>query len=223
MRIDKVHDYILFELDKASRGYVDHEKIDLVLDHQQMVEFSALFPAAGMSQQLHDDLAPFKKNAVYTAEDYVAGENKTGPDGIVVLPGDYLHLLHVRTDTERLEVLNDNEVGDRLDSVIIDAPFAVREGVGGTSNTVAFTAPYLQLYPKEGKAITVTYLKRPAAPNYAYTIVNRATVFDAANSTDLEWNDEATMRIINRTLAALGVHLQAGDVVQLMEAKTSGQ
>lgn len=220
MRIDKVHQYILFELDKASRGYVSPAQIDLVLDMQQMVEFSMLFPAAGMYQQIHDDLAPFKKTVTYTAEDYVAGENKTGPDGIVVLPADYLHLLHVRTDTERIEVLNDNEVGDRLDSVIIDSTFAVRAGVGGTSNTVAFTTQYLQLYPKVGKAVTVNYLSRPAVPNYAYTIVDRATVFDAANSTNLEWNDEATMRIIFRTLSALGVHLQAGDVTQLMENKS---
>lgn len=222
MRIDKVHQYILFELDKASRGYVSPEQIDLVLDMQQMVEFAALAPKAGMYQQIHDDLGPFKKTVTYTAEDYDGG-NKTGPDGIVVLPADYLHLLHVRTDTERIEVLNDNEVGDRLDSVIIDSTFAVRQGVGGTSNTIAFTTPYLQLYPKTGKALTVSYLSRPAVPNYAYTIVDRATVFNAANSTNLEWNDEATMRIIFRTLSALGVHLQAGDVTQFMEAKSQGQ
>lgn len=219
MRIDKVHQYILFELDKASRGYVSPAQIDLVLDMQQMAEFTMLAPKAGMDQQLHDDLGPFKKTAPYTAEDYVAGENKTGPDGIVVLPADYLHLLHVRTNTERIEILNDNEVGDRLDSVIITSPFAVRAGVGGTSNAIDFTTPYLQLYPNAGKALTVSYLSRPAVPNYAYTIVDRATVFDAANSTNLEWNDEATMRIIYRTLSALGVHLQAGDVTQFMEAK----
>lgn len=221
MRIDKVHEYILFELDKASRGYVSPAQIDLVLDLQQMVEFSALFPAAGMYQQIHDDLAPFKKQVTYTAADY-AGGTETGPDGIVVLPADYLHLLHVRTDTERIEVLNDNEVGDRLDSVIITSTFAVRQGVGGTSNSVAFTTPYLQLYPKAGKALTVNYLSRPTVPNYAYTIVDRATVFDPLTSTNLEWNDEATMRIIFRTLSALGVHLQAGEVTQMMEAKTQG-
>ena len=223
MRIDKVHSYILFELDKASRGYVSHEEIDMVLDLQQMVEFSALAPKAGMYQQVHDDLAPFKKQVTYTADDYVDGENKTGPDGIVVLPADYLHLLHVRTDNERIEILNDNEVGDRLDSVIITSTFAVRQGVGGTSNSIAFTTPYLQLYPQEGKALTVNYLSRPAVPEYVYTIVDRATVFDSVNSTNLEWNDEATMRIIFRTLSALGVHLQAGEVTQMMEAKTQGQ
>ena len=223
MRIDKVHSYILFELDKASRGYVSHEDIDLILDLQQMAEFMALFPAAGMYQQIHDDLAPFKKQVTYTAADYAAGENKTGPDGIVVLPADYLHLLHVRTNTERIEVLNDNEVGDRLDSVIITSPFAVRQGVGGTSNSIAFTTPYLQLYPQEGKALTVNYLSRPAVPNYAYTIVDRATVFDPITSTNLGWNDEATMRIIYRTLSALGVHLQSGEITQMMEAKTNGQ
>lgn len=222
MRIDKVHEYILFELDKASLGYIPHSKIDLVLDFQQMEEFKALAPKAGMDQQVHDYLAPFKKQVTYTAADY-AGGTETGPDGIVVLPADYLHLLHVRTDTERIEILNDNEVGDRLDSVIIDSTFAVRQGVGGTSNNVAFTTPYLQLYPKTGKALTVSYLSRPAVPNYAYTIVDRATVFDAVNSTSLEWNDEATMRIIFRTLSALGVHLQAGDVTQFMESKTTGQ
>jgi len=219
MRIDKVHQYIIFELDKASRGYVSPEQIDLVLDMQQMAEFTALAPRAGMYQQVHDDLSPFSKQVTYTADDYAAGELKTGPNGIVVLPADYLHLIHVRTETERIEILSDNEVGDRLDSVIVTAPFAVRAGVGGTSNNIPFTFPSLQLYPKKGKALTVNYLSRPAVPKYSYTIVNRATVFDPVNSTDLQWNDEVTLRIIYRTLAALGVHLQAGDVTQLMEAK----
>jgi hypothetical protein len=221
MRIDKVHQYIQFELDKASRGYVSPEQIDLVLDIQQMAEFTALAPRAGMYQQVHDDLAPFKKQVTYTAADYTGG-TETGPDGIVVLPANYLHLLHVRTDTERIEILSDNEVGDRLDSVIITAPSVVRAGVGGTSNNIAFTSSYLQLYPKKGKALTVNYLSRPVVPKYSYTIVNRATVFDPLTSTDLQWNDEVTIRIIHRTLAALGVHLQAGDVTQLMEAKSQG-
>ena len=222
MTIDTAHEYILFELDKASRGYVSHEEIDRVLDLAQMNEFARLTPVAGITQQLHDDLLPFKKILEYTTLDYGAGaELGTNPQGIIVLPTDYVHLLHVRTATARIEVLGDNEVGDRLDSQIIDKPFAERGGVGGESNLIPFTTPWLQLYPKTGMALTVTYLRRPATHLFAYTIVNRATVFDPLTSVNLEWNDEATNRILNRALSALGVHLQAADVTQFMEAKST--
>ncbi len=222
MTINTVHDYILFELDKASRGYVSHEEIDRVLDLCQMNEFARLVPVAGLTQQLDDDLLPFKKVIDYTADDYAAaGDLKTSPQGIVVLPSDYMHLLHLRTDTERIEIVSDHEVGDRLNSQIITATFASRQGIGGESNLIPFTTAWLQLYPKTGLALTVTYLRRPVKPAYVYTVVDRATVFNAATSINLEWNDEATNRIINRTLAAMGVHLQAGDVTQYMEQKAA--
>lgn len=222
MTIDVAHDYILFELDKASRGYVSHEEIDRVLNLRQMDEFSRLVGAAGITQQVHDDLLPFKEVIEYTADDYAAvGDLKTGPNGLVVFPSDYMHLIHLRTETQRIEVLSDHEIGDRLDSQIITRAFASRQGVGGTSNEIPFTTAYLQLYPKTGLALTMTYLRRPVKSVYAYTIVDRATVFNSALSVNLEWNDEATNRIINRTLASLGVHLQAGDITQYMEAKTA--
>lgn len=221
MRIDTVHDYILFELDKASRGYVSHEEIDRVLNLTQMNEFSMLVKGAGITQQVHDDLAPFKKVIEYTADEYTAvGDLKTGTQGIVVLPADYMHLLHMRTETARLEIVSDHEVGDRLDSQIITSTFASRQGVGGESMLIPFTTHWLQLYPKTGLALTITYLRRPAVPVYAYTVVDRVTIFDPITSVNLEWNDEATNRIINRTLSSLGVHLQAADVTQFMEVKT---
>ena len=142
---------------------------------------------------------------------------------MVIFPTDYLHFLHLRTDTKRIEVLNDNEVGDRLGSAIITATFAAREGVGGKYNNVDFTTPYLQLYPKTGLALVLTYLAKPVAPVYSYTRTGRQIVFNPATSVDLQWNDEATNRIITRTLSSLGVHLQASDITQFMESKIQNQ
>ncbi len=222
MTINDIHRYILFEIDKASRGYINHEAIDDVLDHAQMDEFAHLLPSYGQNQKVHDDLEPFKKIVSYTADNYAAlGDLKTGPDGVVVLPSDYLHLIHIRTATKRIEVVNDNEVGDRLDSVIITEPFIYRNGVGGTIEAVTYTTPSLKLHPAQGTALTITYLCRPPKPVFAYSIQNRATVWNQAGSTELAWNDEAVRRIIIRALADLGIHLQAGDIAQFMTAKTA--
>ena len=224
MRIDTVHDYILFELDKASGGYVSHEEIDRVLHLRQMDEFSDLLPVAGMTEQIHVDLLPFKKVIEYTADEYTAaGDLKTGPLGVIVLPSDYEHLVHIRKERGRIEVLNDHEVGDRLDSEIITKACASRQGVGGINNEIPFTSAYLQLYPKVGLWLTVTYLRTPIQPAYTYTTVNRATIFNPALSVNLEWNDRATNRIITRTLSSLGVHLQASEITQFMESKIQNQ
>jgi hypothetical protein len=66
----------------------------------------------------------------------------------------------------------------------------------------------MQLFPEAGHKGTLYYLKRPAVPVLAGTTAGRVFTYDANASTQLEWNDTAVDRLIERAIAILGENMQ---------------
>lgn len=240
--IQTVHNRIKAQLEKENLGYLSPEEIDEALDRAQLAEFHDLFgnpqeyqpgrpvprKAYGMTQKIHDDLTPFKKVLMFNGSNFAGISNNTvgtGPNGVLVLPANYLHTTALVGAEAGVyyETLSENELADRLGSAIFppttSEPVAVLEGKGGTVESISFTTYYYQLYPKEGQSGYVYYLRRPVAPSFAYSIVNRQVQFDANASIDLEWNDPATERIINKAVSILADKLQADRAVQYAEMK----
>lgn len=236
MSIEEVHDRIFLQINKEAQGYLSHEEVDIFLDRAQLAEFMDLFGnpkdyqpgrpvpriAYGMTIKIHDDLGPFKEEQDYTSTSYSPSSEPfgNGPDGIMVLPSDYMHTISLFSNNVRgrssgrypIKVLNENELADRLTSEILEPsithPNAVLGGTGGIVNGVDIGERYkIQLFPEEGQPVTLWYLRRPAKPVFSYTLSGRTVVFDEAGSTDLEWNDVATERIINRSLEMIGNYL----------------
>jgi hypothetical protein len=107
MTIKEAHDYIALRLDKDQVGYFSHEERDDAINRAQLSHFMRLYSnpkeyqrgkparfAAFHTQKIHDDLAPFKKRWRINEQGYTALNTQgTGPDGIIVLPSDYVHIL----------------------------------------------------------------------------------------------------------------------------------
>ncbi len=229
-------------MDKHSLGYKSPEEIDLILHREQINEFRALLDdgRGGMAkgrkieQVYTDDLNPFRvAGTTYNTNDYTTDNPfGTGPSGDVVLPPDCMHLItfYQKVDAKgtqgrRIEILNDGEIGDRMDSELIDSIAITPFGYGGQINgvTVAKTLERYKLFPNEPLALTIHYFREPLKPKYAYVIVGREVIFDQSQSQDLEWNEGATNRIIIRALASLGIHLQEPSLVQYFDAKTQSE
>lgn len=108
MDLNRIHDHVLLRINKDQSGYVTHEEIDQALDYAQMVYFNRLFgspttyqpgryvstPGYGVTQKVHDDLAPFKETIIFNDQSTSILNNRgTAPNGVAVMPSDYLHMI----------------------------------------------------------------------------------------------------------------------------------
>jgi len=239
MTIQEIHERILFRLNKAGGGYVSHADIDRMLDVAQLKELNFLLgnereyqagrpiarSAYGVTRKIHQDLLHLKQTWTFDAGSYgTSNPDGTKPGGVIVLPSNFFYLTSLRDSSNKsIEVVNEDQLPAILDSELIGPSttnrYAVLSGKGGTQNGVTFTNFKMQLFPEEETAGTVTYLKRPATPKYAYTTSGRVLTYDSANSTQMDWPDHVQERIIDRTLSLIGEHLKEGEVVQINEQR----
>jgi len=242
MTVQEAHSRVRLQLNKELVGYVTPGDIDRALDRAQLAEFFDLHgnfqeyqpgrpiprKSYGVTQKISEDLAPFREWISFTADnfDLVTERYGTGPDGVLVLPDDYIHYTGLYDSTNSyIEIVDEDEIALRLDNSIIapsaDYPAGVLGGTGGTVNGVDIeTRRKIQLFPESPIAGKLWYLRRPAKPVYSFTQSGRTITFDSETSTDPEWGDIAMERIINRTCSILGEHLQDQMSVQYGEMKT---
>lgn len=212
MDLKVIHDTLTFYLDKFQMSWYSPEEKDDMLDRAQMQLFNNLKPQYAISQDLQDQLLPFKAEYNFI--------NGTSPGGLIAFPADYEALLAVQTAIidgvtnifPPVELLNEAQISERRSSQL--TPVSVKYPVGLLKAGKTF-----QIYPAVASAGTVYYLRRPVAPQFVYTSSGRTINYDQANSTQLEWNDPATEKVIFITLGLLGINLQAGEVIQVADAK----
>lgn len=215
MDLQEVHNTIRFYLNRFQQGWYTPPEIDSMLDRAQMQLFAERQPVYAINQKIHDSLLPFKAEYLFT--------NGTSPAGLITLPVDYEHLLTVETVIidgivtlfVPVELLNEAEVSYRRSSQLI--PLSTKYPVGLLKS--AGTDKKFQIYPASVSAGTVYYLRRPVAPEFSYTVSGRTITYDQPGSTQLEWDDPNIEKIIFKALGLLGINLQAGEVIQVADAK----
>lgn len=191
-----------------------HEEIDANLNLAQTELFDELKPSYGVNQQLHDYLLPFESTLT------LINGNTTG--GLITLPADYSHLLSIElsvmndsnVEYRNVELVKKDEAAERKNSQLIPAseyPFGY------------FKGKTIQLFPASPVAGTLFYLKNPAECEYVYTQVGRTITYDDVNSTQLEWDEEATKRIIFKALGLCGLNLVDMNAINFSVAKEGGK
>jgi hypothetical protein len=240
MDLKVIHDNILFELNKSIEGYITPSEIDEMLDRAQMEEFRYLIgdersvqagravatPSYGQLMKTNADLEPFKKAFQFTSRDYTPSvSNGTGPGGIIVLPADFLYpnSIVLTSQHRRIKIVNENELAFILDSPVlaptIQRPIAVLGNVGGIVNNYPVQNKKIQLFPNFGNSGIVYYFSRPVKPNYVETINGRVRTYNQAESTQMEWNDVAINRVIERALKIAATHLKDAATLQINAQK----
>jgi len=63
------------------------------------------------------------------------------------------------------------------------------------------------------------YIKKPISPNWAYTEINGAALYNSANSTNFELHDSEESALISRILLLTGVTLKDNNVIQVGAAE----
>ncbi len=226
MDIKVIHDTILYYLNKDQTGYVTHSEIDQVLDKAQLALFNqyhtnpklpsqAQAALYGESQRIDDALSTFKAKYTFV--------NGTSPSGIVTLPSDYMHLLSLYTTVYNnqlgrnvysgVQVLSEEELIDRLESQVIPVSLEDPIAIMNSQNRI-------QLFPEQGQTGGVYYLRRPAAPVFAYTQSGRTVTYNQGGSTQLEWRDYDCNNVISIALSYYGLNLSSQEIMQFAELKS---
>jgi hypothetical protein len=219
MDLQAIHKRIELILNKDTGKYFTHEEIDDLLDMAQMDEFNNLLGntrgtsplGLGKSQGISEELLPFETFKLLQNGD----RNQSIGVNTYDLPTDVMYITLITKNGASVDLMSKHEVSARLDSEIIPPtaaePVAMFYSQSGVKR--------LRVYPSSVTDIDVFYLKRPAAPEFVYTLNGRQVVYDQASSTQMLWNDRSIEHIIKRACALAGVNLAAPDVTQYNEQK----
>lgn len=214
MEINDIHALIDKITRKEINGWFSPGHKDAALHQASLWAFNQRYKSYAVNQEAQDDLAPFKR--IYQ----LLPENTTG--GLVSLPESYMHFLggYVQSfDNDRdsitytsFDIVNDDELPIRLSSQLIPITETSRIGQWVGKGKI-------QLWPKTPASGFTTYLKTPDAPHYSYSVLGREIVYNAGDSTQLEWDENNIMNVvIPRALSILGVAIESDNIVKYMES-----
>lgn len=228
MTIDQVHKVIRYYIKKSIEGYITPDEIDLVLDRAQMALFNDYYsnvkqfqPMAehaavgyGATQRINDALAPFKGKYTFLESDTASG--------IVNLPSGYMYLISLHTTryvsslgrnvTYGVQVVNEEELADRLESQIVPVDLTGPIAILNAANKI-------QLFPDVPQSGYAYYFRRPLAPKFNYTQLGRVVTYTSSGSQDLEWGEQDINNVISKALSYYGISMQSQDIIQYGEIK----
>ncbi len=229
MTIASFHQLFKLIADKSGSDYFPHEQIDQLANVAQMEYFGMLLGnykqqqagrsvapvVVGQTSRTNEELNPFKAKIDFFTAPYDPILAPYGVDnGFLTLPANYEHISSVisvffqnGSRRERpVQELDDEEWANRTDSsLIVPSKKDAIYRFGGTRIVSDNDKRHmLELRPKDVSG-QVSYYRTPAKPNYVYTLNGRVETHDAAASTDLEWDEVATINILVRSLQLAGI------------------
>ncbi|HET8686200.1 MAG TPA: hypothetical protein VFM18_05985, partial [Methanosarcina sp.] len=187
MTLEEGYNFLNFWVNKYQNSYYTPEELDLIVDRASMSMFSQLRPQYSTSQRMHEALAPFLESYDFDTGSFVSGilSIPASPEFLALLDIQIQFRISNTTVYAGVQIINKDERANRLNSqidpVTVTSPVAEVVGLGR-----------YRLYPTAGGGNTYTgtvnYFRRPAKPNFVYTLISgRVVVFDENASTNLDW------------------------------------
>lgn len=197
-------------------GYFDNVEYNTIIKLSQLDEINYQRQAFESGSIKSDNLRTLKR----TKQDVVDGFGK------FYFPSDYMFFDSARSisfykdsfgnqksNVIGVDILKDNEIGDRLSSQIKqptkDNPCAV------------IYSDHLQFYPYGVNTVTISYLKKPEDPVWNFTEVNNEQGYTYVGSTNIELPSQLIPSLIMRVCAYFGVTVRQQDIVSYMEQKNA--
>lgn len=208
MSLEEIFNFLNFFINKYTNSWYTVSELTNLVDRGQMAYYSDNKAKYATSQLVKEILSPFRATYDFTPSSTVSG--------YIVVPSNsnYLDLLDIQvtysisdhTFYVGVPMVNEDERAGRLNSQI--DPVTVTSPIGEV------VAPrFFRLYPLSGYTGTVTYLRRPVKPVFAYSVISdRIIVFDEANSTNIEWRETEIVPVLLKSLATIGINLPDGAI-----------
>lgn len=207
--LQDVFNILNFWINKETGGWYTVSELTDLIDAGQLSYYSDIKPQYATSNLIKEILSPFRSTYDFA----------TIGDGIIEVPNNvgYLDLLDIRiTGSKYHSVLMVNEdtmsnaLNSQTDPVTSDSP------VGEIIAPRRF-----RLYPASVYNGTVTYLKRPVKPVFAYSVISgRVIVYDNVHSVQLGWRDTEIQSIILKSLKSIGINLNSQEIAGWSQAQT---
>ena len=232
MLINDIQTFVKFLKNQGQNIYHTPEQIDDAINRASLDLFRQEEKKFEENQILSDTLKPFKVKKVFALvpsglytipTDYVRATNLAYDSDTVTLPVSIVKEAATFCDPDfvdttptptviaklehRIDLLVDSEWVDRQSDKIVppseENPMARIE-----DNT-------LQILPTTIAPI-LYYLKFPRKGKWAFTISgdSHSTIFDQANSTDLDWSEISHNEIIEKTMSLLGIPIRDNTLTQ---------
>ncbi len=217
MDLNEAFNFLNFWVNKKTGAWYSIDELAEIVDRGQISYYTDIKPQYATSTLIKETLAPFKDVYNFTPTNTISG--------YIVIPSNlnYLDLLDVQityTDNGRtvyrgIKMVNEDERAVRLNSQT--NPVNAENPIGEIVAT-----RYIKIYPtSSGYTGSVTYLRRPIKPVYAYTVISgRVINYDAVNSVQLEWKETDINKILLKALQSIGINLSDQEIQQWSQIKT---
>ena len=206
MYITEYHRRVALLLDKEQSGYFSPEQIDDALDIASFNLFNKLNAVYGTDTSAIEALAVFKYEEWVTSD--VNGLMRTTHPCIRLLAAHNKWMDGSRVVYIGVKIVNEDEIGARLSSQVrpvnMTHPVMMVDGKG-----------QYRVYPEAVHTLKISYFKRPTKPHYAYSVVNKDIIHDAAHSTAPEWPDNLVDSVVIGSLGVLGINLDNQVLTQI--------
>jgi hypothetical protein len=192
--IQGMHDFLNLLYRKGLTGYFPPLEIDVAIYNASKDLYLVEDRKYELTQELTDTFAVFKSTPLPLT---------IPSNGQYPYPDDYNHLIGMLCSTSLngiVQEIDEGMIGLKLANPLtpptLQYPCCVLEN------------DYIQFYPNSSiTGVTMTYLKYPIQPVYAYTIVNGRYVYNDSASVDVEWRITDINKVTIRALEYLGITL----------------
>ena len=227
MDLGQIHDLItLIADDKSMPDIFVNEDFDDALHFAQLKYFKqrlglpeeyqpgAPIPrvAFEITQRITEDLRPFK---------VMKGWNNTTPlsvvNGKLHYPDDYYIIssltYYLTSDNEtyerKIEILSDQEFEEKTTSVLMNP--------GALFPVANMQADFIRFHPLKNDKVNMVYLRLPKKPHYAVKYFEDWSEYWPEYSTQLEWDNLATIDIIAIMLSEIGIIMKNQTILEYAE------
>lgn len=214
MNLQQAFNFLNLAINKYTGSWYTIPELEQLVDRGQIAYYSDIKAKYATSQLVKDILSPFRTSYNFT----------TQVSGVIIIPDDnYLDLLDIqiyfnisnRVVYAPVKLVNEDERAIRLNSQI--NPVTITSPIGEQISKKTF-----RLYPVGTYNGNVTYLRRPVAPVFSYTVISgRVIVYDNTTSTQLEWRETEIVPILLKSLRIIGINLRDNEVLGFSEQATS--
>ena len=201
-RIKEIVDKVQFYYGKKETGYNSPADIVRELNVESINVFNELHDEYSRTRKISEFLQPFLKKETIAVNS----------SGIANKPEDFAHADGSYLPTgQMVEILESNVFIERINhpNKPPSASFPMLMMYGNN----------IEVLPVSIDNIVLSYFKLPKEAVYAFTVDDDEYVYNDAQSVDWEWSKTIEDRIINRTLANLGITIKDRDLVQFSQAE----
>lgn len=202
--------YLRFKYLANKSGYssfISPQEFNLIFNSAELKFFNNKYAAYGTTKRIDDTLSKVK-----TAPTVISIDGA----GKYTFPVDMLHESSITatfngTQVEVTEWMDDrlgNKLSSSYDAPSTEFPIYVRY------NT------YLQFYPITLGAATLTYLKKPTAAKWNYTLVSGRPVYSSGTSVQPVWSDLDIDAITMLALQDFGINARDGEVENFAQTQS---